>query len=98
MDGYFILDGTDVVEARTWAEWTRWWFSAQPPAQRTEVRGLVIETVFTGHDHRPERQGPPEVFETRLSGEPVGRYASWESARAGHERAVNRVSVSWRRP
>jgi hypothetical protein len=99
MSGYFILQGSDVVAARSLAEWSAWWFSAHPPAARTQVRGMVIETVFTGVDHRQQADGEPLVFETRLGGQAVKQYASWRSAMAGHEIEVGKLnSPVWRRP
>jgi len=99
MSGYFILQGTDVVAARSLAEWSAWWFSARPPAARTQVRGMLIETVFTGVDHRQRDDGEPLVFETRLAGQAVKHYASWRSAMAGHEVEVGKLnSPIWRRP
>lgn len=98
MSGYFILQGSDVVAAKSLAEWSAWWFSAHPPAARAQIRGMLIETVFTGVDHRSDDGGEPLVFETRLAGQAVKHYGSWRSALAGHEVEVGKLnSPVWRR-
>lgn len=89
---YWRLDGHQPVPA------TREQFGAQ--FERPEVRRVAydeigeanVSTVFLGLDHN-YGDGPPLLFETMVFGLPgeteyQWRYATWDEAVAGHERAV----------
>jgi len=63
-------------------------------ASTTLPDGTYISTVFLGLDHS-FGEGPPQIFETMvfpsaddLNEELCWRYATWDEAEAGHERAV----------
>lgn len=60
--------------------------------QRGEV---TVSTVWLGLDHS-FGHGPPLIFETMVFGLPddaeiMDRYATWEQAKAGHDRIVAEV-------
>jgi hypothetical protein len=100
LHGYFTLNGKEVVEAESLTEWSAWCFAAmQRDVARTNWRGVVVETIFTGVDARaaPD-EGRPLVFETRLGTEVVGRYDCWDAAARGHQREIERLRApAWRR-
>jgi hypothetical protein len=76
--------------------WARMFGSDDRQVALTVVApGVSVSTVFLGLDHNFSERGPPLVFET-MTFDDYGstdcwRYATWDQALAGHERAVANV-------
>jgi hypothetical protein len=93
---FFILDGTNVVEAPSLERWSAWFFSTNREIARDEVsRGLVVATTFLGTSQRDRNEGPPLLFETRTFDRQGAEYysakfATWDEATQGHADEVRR--------
>lgn len=92
MNGHYILDGHEpkAVDLMTWA---RWFETANRLVAKADLPGDVsVSTVFLGLNHNFSPSGPPLIFETMIFGgehdQYHERYATWDDAVAGHERAV----------
>ena len=92
----YVLDGHTPVPA-TLMEWAKWFETADRHVAATTLEdGTYISTVFLGLDHNYGPSGPPLLFETMIFANPdenmieeyCERYATWDEAAAGHERAV----------
>lgn len=91
--GHDPIPFDDVVE---WAHAFALLRFEQRTVGRDQVGDVLVSTVFLGVDHSfdPLEIGPPILFETMTFGsqnEVVGRYATWDEARAGHEAIVAAV-------
>jgi len=109
---HYILDdhgqpvacGDDNASVLRWAQW----FCRnleQRVVLRTVIEPYRVSTVFLGLDHRFVGDGPPVLWETMIFtsreaspsfGDYQERYASRESAVAGHTRAVDAVLAARR--
>lgn len=101
----YILEGKKIVpvDLMTWA---RWFEGNERILRQTEViKGLKlgskalgtpikVSTIFLGIDHN-WGEGPPLLFETMVFGgehdEYQERYATYDEAIEGHERAIKLV-------
>lgn len=91
MSDHYILDGQTPVKCdlMTWARSMEG--KKRHVALDSLSGGIRVSTVFLGLDHS-FGQGPPLLFETMIFGGPHDqyqeRYATWDEAAAGHEKAV----------
>lgn len=65
--------------------------------------GVTVSTVFLVLDHNFSGKGPPVLFETMVFGKKAegqaetihdqecARYCTWDEAKAGHKKMVNKV-------
>ncbi len=93
---YYKLDGTEVVSCSR-EEWEEFWadFDKRRVAL-SYLGGIEISTVFLGINHAMRPGERAQFFETRVSwgsGDELDmmRYATWDEAVAGHERAIRRL-------
>lgn len=91
----YILEGKNPVVEPDIVKWAAWFKDAERHVKHTKLPGGVhVSTVFLGMDHS-FFGGPPILFETMIFGgehdEYQQRYATWEEAEAGHDKAVNLV-------
>ncbi|MBW1992561.1 MAG: hypothetical protein JRI59_10740 [Deltaproteobacteria bacterium] len=92
----YILVGKRPVPEPDLVKWAQWYERAENRVvKQTKLGEATVSTIFLGIDHRCSGDGPPLLFETMVfGGEHDGwqeRYATWEEAEAGHERAVKMV-------
>jgi hypothetical protein len=91
---WYVLEGKTPVpcDARTWA---RWYSNVENHVVTRTTLGdgeneVRVSTMFLGLDST--HKVPPELFATLVLNGPLAghmeRYATWEEAEAGHERAV----------
>ncbi len=94
----YILEGHTPVPV-PWGTWAAWW---KDRAHRRVAESWVtpqarVSTIFLGLDHRHGPYGPPILFETMVFWEhgeldqEQERYATWDTAEAGHAAMVARV-------
>lgn len=78
-------------------EWAKGFEPERKRVAENTVGQFWISTVFLGLDHNYGEDGPPLLFETmafpireddRLIEDYCERYATWDEAVAGHNRAV----------
>lgn len=91
----YKLNGKIPVQVDDIIEWAEWYGTADRVVKKTELpNGVRVSTVFLGTDHS-FYGGTPILFETMIFGgendEYQERYATWEEAEAGHERAISMV-------
>lgn len=88
---YYILDGKTVIPVSC-KEWGDWAIENSPNmcprvAITELLEGIIVSTIFVGT--------PFTIFETMIfGGEHDGyqeRYATWEEAEAGHQRAIELI-------
>ena len=93
--GHYILDEKlDVVEVSL-QQWGRFFEKIGNRRVAFDKVGVyLVSTVFLGIDHNFLEEGPPHLFETMIfkagSNQDLycERYATWDEAVEGHERAV----------
>lgn len=93
---YYILNGKEVEEAKTFMDWAKWMDGADRHVGCTTENGVTVSTVFLGIDHNwGARSLGPVIFETMVFGGPLNeeqeRYSTWDDAKAGHDRWLQRV-------
>lgn len=88
---YILDDNNNPVESNDWDSWE--WKNANQERTRVgrdEVGEVLVSTIFMPMNHGWD--GKLEVFETMVfGGERAGdcfRYATWDDAKAGHDRVV----------
>lgn len=91
----YILEGHKPIEVENVIEWAQWFEKADRHVKKTDLPNDVsVSTVFLGLDHS-FFGGTPILFETMIFGgehdEYQERYATWEEAEAGHQRAIDLV-------
>ncbi len=101
---YYILDeNLEPVVVDDALRWGEWFQNADRHLAKTTIEGIDVSTVFLGLNHDFMGEGSPILWETMIfdteNQEPLfdeyqERYASFDEARAGHERAVAFVKVS----
>ncbi len=101
MTGYdlkhYVLDGHKAVPAKDVIQWAKMLESDGRVVAQTEVGEAKVSTVFLGLDHS-FGTGRPLLFETMIFGgkhdQYQDRYATWEEAEKGHEKAVEMAGVT----
>lgn len=102
-DRYILGPGHIIVPAGDLLSWGKWFEDDRNRrvAMTTFEIGFWVSTVFLGLDHSFADVGPPILFETMIfaddgPGDDLAqeRYATWDDAVAGHDRAVGRV-LEW---
>lgn len=87
----YILDGHAPVPEPDANKWGRWFETADRKVALDHVGFVDVSTVFLGLNHG-FHGGVPLLFETMIFGGPLAdscwRYATWDEAVAGHERAL----------
>ena len=88
----YILEGKIPKAVDDVVVWGRWFETAKRHVNQTELPNNVrVSTVFLGIDHSFDG-GVPILFGTMIFGgehdEYQERYATWEEAEVGHQRAV----------
>jgi hypothetical protein len=90
---YYILDDHKNIKAVDVLTWGKWFDNNERHVGDTMIGEVRVSTVFLGLDHS-FATGPhaPILFETMIFGGPLDermwRYTTMESAKEGHERAV----------
>lgn len=95
---YFILDGKTPYSVG-FEQWAAWFASSDRAVAKTEFEaGVIVSTVFLGMNHALW-SATPILFETMVFGGEHDsyreRYATWEEAEAGHQRAVELILGNW---
>lgn len=96
MNPYYVLEGHTPVPVKDVTEWAMQFEQIDRTVKRTTLPdGTYISTVFLGVDHSYSDDGVPILFETMVFGgehnEYQERYATWDEAEAGHERAIQMI-------
>lgn len=93
----YILNGHEPVECKDLIEWGMWLNKSSLKVNDTVIGDVHISTVFLGLDHSFGGD-VPILFETMVFGgehnDYQERYATWDEAERGHERAVELVKSS----
>lgn len=88
-----ILDGKEVKRVTDFMEWARLFNQSDWQVALDHVNGIKISTVFLGIDHG--YGGKPHWFETMIFGGGhdgyLERYATWDEAEVGHQKALEMV-------
>src|SRR5688572_26545232 len=90
----YMLDGKNPVETEDVLEWSKWLNRNERRVNHTLLpNGIIISTIFTGINSGCTE--PPILFETMIFGGEHDRYqeryATWEEAEAGHQRAIELI-------
>lgn len=90
----YILNGKIPVLEPDIMEWAKWYSTANRHVKNDMLPGDIhVSTVFLGIDHG--YNGEVLLFETMIFGGEHDhyqeRYATWEEAEAGHQRAIELV-------
>lgn len=102
-DRYILGPGHIIVPAGDLMLWAMWFgnIDNRRVAETHFAIGSWVSTVFLGLDHNFWGEGPPILFETMVfaddgCSDDLGqeRYATWDEAVAGHERAVEKL-MAW---
>ena len=98
----YILDGKTPILEPDILKWAKWFEHSDKRVAKSFIGEILISTVFLGIDHDFRSQGPPLLFETRISGSEKfenfqERYSTWEEAEKGHQQAVAQVekAIGW---
>jgi len=98
MGRYFIIRCDEVIEEPDHERWSEWYRDVYPDVRRvahTELQFGTVSTEFLAMSMSLSRAEWPLLFETRVKGGWLDgesrRYATFEEARNGHERWVDRV-------
>ncbi len=98
MTDKYILENGNTVQELDLMKWAKWFEKANRHISNTVVLDINISTVFLGIDHRFGAQGLPILFETMVFGGKHDRYqrryTDVESAKTGHNEAVEMVRNS----
>lgn len=91
----YILKGKIPVLEPDIIKWAQWYEKANRHVKNDMLPGDIhVSTVFLAIDHS-YFGGTPQLFETMIFGgehnEYCERYATWEEAEAGHQRAIELV-------
>lgn len=99
---YYTLDGHEVGEVATLAEWEKWRLEGDRQVALTRIPpGLRVSTIFLGVDHNFLGQAAPVLFETMVfddygestaNGCGMRRYCTWAQAEDGHLDTVDAVA------
>lgn len=98
-DHYILNERNEVVPSNLieWATWLEGNFERKRIGY-DEFGPVRVSTVFIGLDHNFSSEGPPLLFETMIfegkHDQYQERYATYEEAKAGHEKAVALVKES----
>jgi hypothetical protein len=100
--GYWILKPDHSVEKTDMMTWARQFESTDRQVDLTEIApGIRVSTVFLGLDHNFSGHGPPLLFETMVfddyGGGEMLRYATWNEAKAGHDKMVSELKAKMRK-
>jgi len=92
----YILKGKTPIQVEL-MEWAEWFEKADRHVNLTKLSNdIKVSTVFLGIDHCFDGS-IPILFETMIFGgkhdEYCERYATWEQAEKGHEKAVKLVTT-----
>lgn len=95
---YILLPDHTFRKIRNEEEANKAWLMENRRVALTEMDNILVSTVFLVMDHSFGDTGGPILFETLVSGlENIGdwitRYATWEEAKAGHDRAVAEIQA-----
>lgn len=100
---HWILKGKEPVPEHDLVVWGEFFAdSDKRRVARTEIAaGIYVSTVFLGLDHSFSEEGPPILFETMVFNDygdvdgpyMFGRYATWDEAEKGHEKAVEALQA-----
>lgn len=90
---FYILDGKKPVPVYNVVDWASWFENADRKVALDTIDGRTISTVFLGLDHS-FHSSRPLLFETMIFSadrldEYQERYATWQEAEQGHQRAVD---------
>lgn len=95
MLGMYKLEGKIPVEVKDASDWAMNFDIAKRTVAKSVIGKVRISTVFLGLDHNYSQMGPPILFETMIFGgkhdEYQERYATWDEAVEGHNKAVKLV-------
>lgn len=89
---HYILDEQGEPQPVDWLTWAKWFETVGKDARRVAADsfpdGVVVSTVFLGHDHQYFEGGPPLLYETLVFEGPhdgeMARYTTRAEALAGH--------------
>jgi hypothetical protein len=91
--GHYILKGKTPKRIDNFIEWAIQFEKQNRVVKQTQIQDVRVSTVFLGLDYG--YGGQPLLFETMIfGGENDGycdRYATWEEAEEGHQRACELV-------
>ena len=98
MGRYFILNDGNIIEEPDYETWAQWYESTYDKISSiavTETEQGTVETRFIAMSMSLNRQAPPLLFETKVTGGwldgRVDRYSTLDEARSGHEAWVQKV-------
>ena len=93
---YYIMQNMRPRRAQFF-EFAAWYETHDRTIDRTKIGDVLVSTVFRGIDHSGG-EGPPLIFETRVSGRALDgetrRYATLGEAKRGHYDVVDAVLAS----
>jgi hypothetical protein len=91
---HYILNGKTPMPISNILEWAKWYETHNRTVEKTEIRGIIISTVFLGIDHNYSKEGNPILFETMIfkwNDDYCERYSTWDEALEGHHKACQIV-------
>ena len=99
---YILINKNPVIEPNLlkWADWFE--ITENRIVSKNNVKNIMVSTVFLGLDHNFD-EGEPLLFETMIFGSRKyknyqERYATWEEAEKGHQRALDLVKLKqWKK-
>ncbi|HDY90252.1 MAG TPA: hypothetical protein ENH82_19300 [bacterium] len=92
---YILKDGK-IIEESDPVKWGQWFEVSEERYIKSDKFGdIQVSTVFLGIDHGFNEEEPPVLFETMIFGgehdQYQERYTDIESAKTGHDKAVQLV-------